>query len=242
MHIVCPNCSTRYRVDAGAIGREGRTVRCSRCGHRWFVALEIEAPEAEAPEEETLEDEAFEAPREPASAPLPPRRPEALPVTVDRHTQMLPPVTEEPRRFRPAAIAAGAGLVLLILALVVLVLARHQIVAAVPALRPVFETVGLTVERSSGFELRDLAVTRKDENGKIVLVVTGRLTNVSSREQSLPPLRVALLDDDRNEIDFDLFDIGQERLPPGASTPFEVKVVDPSPQARSFRVTLAETS
>ena len=93
-----------------------------------------------------------------------------------------------------------------------------------------------------GFELRDLAVTRKDENGKIVLVVTGRLTNVSSREQSLPPLRVALLDDDRNEIDFDLFDIGQERLPPGASTPFEVKVVDPSPQARSFRVTLAETS
>ncbi|QQS13586.1 MAG: zinc-ribbon domain-containing protein [Rhodospirillales bacterium] len=36
MQITCPNCSARYMVDPAAIGANGRTVQCFRCGHKWF--------------------------------------------------------------------------------------------------------------------------------------------------------------------------------------------------------------
>jgi len=41
--IACPACGTRYRVSRASLGPVGKTVRCSRCGHRWFA----ETPEAE---------------------------------------------------------------------------------------------------------------------------------------------------------------------------------------------------
>ena len=48
MQIVCPNCSARYAVDPSAIGPHGRTVQCSRCGHRWVAHVEAEEPLAPA--------------------------------------------------------------------------------------------------------------------------------------------------------------------------------------------------
>lgn len=37
MLIVCPNCSTSYRVEGAALGSSGRSVRCVRCRHVWFA-------------------------------------------------------------------------------------------------------------------------------------------------------------------------------------------------------------
>ena len=40
MIISCPDCATRFRISAKAIGPNGRTVRCASCSTTWFVPAE----------------------------------------------------------------------------------------------------------------------------------------------------------------------------------------------------------
>ncbi|WP_269584946.1 zinc-ribbon domain-containing protein [Roseibium sp. Sym1] len=72
MKIKCPDCSTSYEISAEAVGAEGRSVKCAKCGNRWFVAPEddedgsvefrggADTPEdiADAPGEDSGKDEA----------------------------------------------------------------------------------------------------------------------------------------------------------------------------------------
>lgn len=37
MQIVCPSCSTAFRIDLAALGPAGRSVRCTRCRTVWFA-------------------------------------------------------------------------------------------------------------------------------------------------------------------------------------------------------------
>jgi len=39
MLIVCPNCSTAYRIQPDTLGAAGRAVRCASCKQAWFATL-----------------------------------------------------------------------------------------------------------------------------------------------------------------------------------------------------------
>lgn len=61
MQIVCPNCTKSYQLGPGAIGENGRSVRCVRCKSVWFVASPAIvtaapsiSPEAATPTDETV--------------------------------------------------------------------------------------------------------------------------------------------------------------------------------------------
>src|SRR5688572_33057384 len=64
MLIVCPQCVMSYQLDAASIGGGGRSVRCVRCKHVWFVPPVAPVP-AIAPQPETAAAEA--APSEEAA-------------------------------------------------------------------------------------------------------------------------------------------------------------------------------
>ncbi|WP_417667781.1 zinc-ribbon domain-containing protein [Roseibium sp.] len=59
MKIKCPDCSTSYDIKPAILGTEGRSVKCARCGNRWFVApKDAAAEEAPEPADAAAEDEA----------------------------------------------------------------------------------------------------------------------------------------------------------------------------------------
>jgi predicted Zn finger-like uncharacterized protein len=46
MLIVCPSCTTAYRIELSTLGAAGRSVRCARCRAVWFASVADLAPAA----------------------------------------------------------------------------------------------------------------------------------------------------------------------------------------------------
>lgn len=72
MIITCPSCGASFNIKPEALGPKGRSVKCSKCAHRWHATAEAEAqtvPAAEAaPETEAAPEAAADAaPPEPAA-------------------------------------------------------------------------------------------------------------------------------------------------------------------------------
>lgn len=73
MLLICPACSTSYRVADTALGPDGRKVKCHKCDHVWWVKPAISgqaSPAAPEPAAATA--------RAPAAAPVPPVADETL--------------------------------------------------------------------------------------------------------------------------------------------------------------------
>ena len=124
-----------------------------------------------------------------------------------------------------AALLAAAALV-----------GRNEIAARLPTTVPLYQLLGLPLELPLGMEFRELSSVQRVDAGQPVLVVTGEIANVSGQQRDVPPIRVALLDADRRELDFGLFEPPQPALGPGAQTRFEVQLGAPPPEASDFTV------
>ncbi|EEE43596.2 zinc-ribbon domain-containing protein [Roseibium alexandrii] len=57
MKITCPECSTSYEIKPEALGPEGRSVKCAKCGNRWFVSPKDEDKDTAAFEADATEDD-----------------------------------------------------------------------------------------------------------------------------------------------------------------------------------------
>lgn len=210
MILTCPQCSTRYHVDAAALGAAARTVRCANCGQRWSVK-----PPADTPQIVEF------GPATPATAP---------------HMRPVAP----PERARNGASASLIGwLVAVLVALLIAsaVVGRNEIVAGFPASAPIYQSLGLPVTVELGLQFEDVTSTRLEEGGIAVLVVEGAIVNVTRHERSVPPVRVTLLDSSGRQVQEELFRAKEQNLEPGAKTSFSGRVVSPADRARNFSVT-----
>jgi predicted Zn finger-like uncharacterized protein len=212
MIISCPDRATRYHLDPVALTPAGRTVRCASCGHRWQARPPTDAP--------MLVEAAVQFPAPEAFAP---KRPGL-------------PLERQPRRSVAGLVASLAAVVVVVLGAGG-ILGRDEIVAAFPASAEVYAKLGLPIATGFGLEFEGISSQRFAERGVSILVVEGRIVNVSGRERAVPPVRVTLLDASGRSLQEERFEPSVEVLSAGGEASFLVRVVDPAEQAQNFSVT-----
>lgn len=212
MIITCPNCGTQYRLDAGSLGELGRSVKCARCTHRWFVGVERPPIAALAP-----------PPAEPVPDEPPPLHP--------------PPTARAPARRSPVG---WLVLALVVLALTAGVFGRDEIAGTFPQTAVIYQRLGLPVTLAIGLELRNV-VTARPPAADGALVVTGEIHNVAGQPRLVPAVRIGLLDEARHEVASQMFEPPDKVLPSTGSTRFEARFAAPPAEARNVVVTFDDT-
>lgn len=179
MILECPQCRSRYLVPDGAIGVDGRTVRCANCRHSWFQ-------EGAPPPPPVVEPVAYPSLPDtpPPLAPL-----VSTPPAVEEMPAPIPapdgPARRNPaRRWTAAAIAAG----LLMIAGVGIILW-----SSAPGL---LANLGLSIgPKQSPLRLVDNPIERRDlTNGSELFAVSGKVLNPSGTAQRVPDIRADLRD------------------------------------------------
>jgi predicted Zn finger-like uncharacterized protein len=246
MILTCPQCATRYQVDAAQFAGPGRKVRCAKCGHVWHQVAPPPEPEP------GLESSAFEAtpPESPPpataqapSAPVVEPRPAAYAPTAAAAAPAIEQEQAAPRRRGVSSVVSVAGWFGLIALVALLGWAgvhyRQQIVTAWPQAASLYSKFGLPVN-ARGIAFAEVAYRRASEGGQQVLSVSGKLVNVTAREQPVPELRVVLTDDDSRELYHWNFSAGVSTLRPGQKIGFLTRLTSPPAGARHLEVRFTE--
>jgi len=203
MIVSCPSCATRYLIDPGALGGEGRTVRCAKCSHTWH-----EEPPADMPKRVDIL--------------LPSDEPRAVPFGSN-----LPAVVA--RRQQVNRLGWLAVLVTVIIIIVGGVLARGLIVDAWPPAGKLYLAIGLGVEQSdtSGLILNARSTELLLEGGVPVLVARGEIRNNSDKRRVIPPIRIGLVNAENMEVKYWTFAAEKSELGPNSVTGFETRLTSP---------------
>lgn len=231
MILTCSSCSTRFLVDATAIGATGRNVRCARCQHGWFQepAADLPLPSAVkngltdtlAPQTATPENAAA-----PVTRPGPLRRGANLPA-IPRRAGRVAELLAWGALAIFAASLAGAGYVF-----------REQIVNAWPQAAKLYMALGVEI-RTSQLRLTDVSFSQGTRDGRKTLMVIGAISNDGNDEIAMPLVLVKL----RNGAGRDIYQwthqLPEPALAAGASVKFETSLADPPAEARNLEVTFA---
>ena len=248
MEIICPACSTRFKVSAAALGDSGRTVACSRCGHRWHARSPFaDSPlfsddDAKPPPPPPPPDLAsLVMPDEPASAAPRTADPEpipsglrAMPSAPFPHPRAL---AEPPRMAAP--LLWGLFGALLVATLAGLVLARDTVMRRYPNSIQMYRLVGLSAVQLDGLGVTNVKSQLVEEEGGKRLVVSGMIVNTSDEPRDLPMLR-ARLSSEKSVIRHWDFAPSTAHLAAKASAPFETELKDPDPDASDVVILLTE--
>lgn len=250
MILVCPSCAARYEVDGAKFPAEGRKVRCKKCGHTWH-----QLPDADQAE---IEEAIFNPPPEPViQEPEPEAEPEPevewrAPAKEDEVAEQPAAGFEEdePVAAKPAKRGTGGAMVILgwvALVAVVLVIGfaaanyRSQIVTIWPQSASLFSKLGMAVN-NRGLDFTDVRHLNQTEDGQPVLVITGKLVNVSSKRLDVPPLRVTLSDENKHAIYDWSFAPSSSALAPGQSVTFRTRLSNPPSATRHVEMHFADGS
>lgn len=248
MIISCPACGTRYDIPDGAVGANGRKLKCAACGNSWHAtaadAVEDE-PSAESqsdlrpvPNDITVAETTVAMVDPIAALPIAPVVPPAMlmaepdPVATDPASSPFdyaPPF--EPKR-------SGWRWLIWLVALIVLLA-----VAAVVVLRlnpgGIADRLGLA--QAAGASPVVISFTtpparRPMNSGNELLAVAGKVTNPTATAQRVPDIRAELRDAQGRTVYAWTIGAPTPRLAPGQSAEFNAAEVDVPQAARTIHL------
>lgn len=127
--------------------------------------------------------------------------------------------------------AATIGWILLLVVVVAIgaggLLAREQIIAALPGSEPLYEMLGLKKVLGEGLDLQDVTSVRQTIDGERALVIRGVIVNTTGRPRIVPRLQASLTDTGGAELTSWIFASDSSELPPGGITTFETQTANP---------------
>jgi predicted Zn finger-like uncharacterized protein len=229
MILTCPQCASRYVVDARRIPPQGRTVRCSSCGDTWRAQQDFQQEQLEPP-----------PPRE--LAPDTPRAAETELELTARSADVLPKTFRAKQvardRTRKAVAAGAVWGVLGALALGVLgaaVLFRVDVVRLWPRTAGAYAAVGLAVN-PTGLAPENVHAAPGLKDGHAAVIVTGHVRNVELRPHDPAPLKVSLLDKSGKPLAMQVVELAPGKLEPGKTRAFTLAFLDPPSASADVQV------
>ncbi len=199
MILTCPDCSTRFAVDASKLGPDGRRVKCGKCAHIWYESPPETEPEAD------IED----------SIPIhvTPLEPDELSRAPVRNL----PALNRAKKARSARFGWIAAAVFLVAIVGVLWLGRAQVATAIPQAEPIYAAIGIPAFPPPGEGL-SIEFDPKTENGALTL--KGEILNTSSGVRDVPSLEVRITDGQNTTLKSWTFASDVSRLGPGETVAF----------------------
>lgn len=232
MILTCPDCATRYFVDDRRLGPIGRTVRCASCGATWRARAEDDAPlELGAATQESV---AARTDGDPLS--FKPVDPQDLPAP--ELPRAFRAKQEQKRRVRQMA-ATGAVWAGLALGFTTLMFCawvfRVDVVRVFPRAAAAY---ALARVNATGLQFEAVdAQPAADDAGAVL--VQGRLRNVVSQSAAVPLVRITLLDNKGVRMKQRVIQLGEARIAPGATLPFQARLSDARSAAADVDVSFA---
>lgn len=139
---------------------------------------------------------------------------------------------------RPAAVAGLSAAATIVMLVLLLVLLRAPILAALPQAAGFYGGLGLLpAGAGAGLEIRDVAARRVTDGSAAVLIVSGTVASIAAVPVALPVLRATLYNEVGQAVQ--AADAAGERpsLAAGETTRFEARIIDPAGAARRIGVT-----
>ena len=195
MILSCPDCHTRFAIDAAHLAPDGRRVKCGKCAHVWYESM----PE---PEEDS---------------PIPIEVTPYDPEEDSRGARRNVPALRQLRSGRGARTAWIVSAALLVAILAVLWFGRGPIALAVPQAEALYASIGIDAFPPPGEGLEvEFNVSAADG----MLALKGEVINVSNGARDIPELFVVISDADNKTLKSWSFTIDAIRLGPGERASF----------------------
>ena len=118
----------------------------------------------------------------------------------------------------------------------VLFVARDQLREMIPGVDGIYEALGLADEESEGLRLSQPTSVLIMKGGVQTLVVTGFVTNLNDGIQTIPNLKLMLVDEDDNVVQEASGRAESGTIDPNSTVPYRIELQLPDERGKSLRV------